>query len=134
MNDNFTLKLLKYWRNSLADSEKGDVKPEKLEASGEAFKIPKNEISEGRINTDLARKLIGTHNAIQAEENKYNRKRYYEDQDLQGIKVLVCPIFAESIPPHGKIDSTTENPIKPILIPARLYSDGRLDPVHDDLP
>ncbi|MBO0798107.1 MAG: hypothetical protein J2P31_04725, partial [Blastocatellia bacterium] len=61
MKDNFTLKLLKYWRNSLADAEKADInKLEEKVKSGEAIKIPNSELPNGQINAELASKLISS--------------------------------------------------------------------------
>lgn len=124
----FTLKLLKYWRNCLADAEKSDLDflNTKKVAPGEFIKAPRSEVAGGQIDADMAKALISAYEAKIARENKNDWKK-----DI--LEVLVCPTY---VWPHTQNAKQVHGrkPIKPIWIPARLDRDGKLSPAGNDLP
>ena len=132
----FTLKLLKYWRNCLADAEKSDLDPlnPKEVTPGQFIKALGSEVSGGQVSADLARGLINVYKAKIAKENKNYSAKNLEEQDIQDIKILVCPIYAMPRTEQGKKVAGRDKPIRPIWIPARLDRDGQLSPVDNDLP
>jgi hypothetical protein len=141
--EDFTILLLKYWRNCLADADRTAFDPKDFDNSEEAVGIPLRDVANGQISAVQAESLIAAYKEGKFGSDKKNRKKgnigkysqaKNDEDEIEAVKVLVCPLIAEPIPEHGKQVAGKDRPIAPVWIPATLYRDGRLAPVSDDPP
>src|SRR5262245_4926914 len=142
--DDFTSLLLKYWRNCLADADRTAFDPRDFDDSKEAVGIPLDDVANGQISRIKAEDLITVYKNKYDKRAKKNQKRNNkvqysqakgdEEEEINEIKVLVCPIIAASIPEHGRPVDGKDRPITPVWIPAMLHRNGHLIPVLDDPP
>jgi len=138
--DDFTSLLLKYWRNCLADADRTAFDPRDFDDSKEAVGIPLGDVANGRISAVKAESLITVYKDKKGKKNQKsnNRVRYSplksDEDEINEVRMLVCPVIAAPIPEHGKQISGKDKPITPVWIPAILHKDGHLTPVLDDPP
>lgn len=123
--DNNARRLLKYWRNSIVDSNRIQELP--LENTVE---ISWEELGSGIINPGNAKKVW----AIYLREKQQAQKtgREIEEKDDK-ITVLVCPVKLVKKYIHYQQNSTTQE-IVPLWIPALMDEKGKLEPARELLP
>lgn len=117
------LRIVSYWRDSLADSARQDIpvgtlKPILGWADG-PYAVARDLLRDGVVpDPERVRRLL--------------REAGAEDGQLQA-DVLICPLVARAVVVHGK-RKATEDFVVPLYIPAILDSDGKLAPPGEGGP
>lgn len=134
MKNDRTLQLINYWRSSLADASRINIKSEEIESTE---KIDRTEIKAGQISPDLASRIIR-----QQSEIRDNRKIQKACFDLSGEEnsemfepltadVLICPIFAVYRRSYRLGEQGREKLLTPIWLTAKLSETGIIEPSDD---
>lgn len=125
-----TVKILKYWRNSLADAHRMDIKSEVANEGYEA----NVEFKAGGLPGDLVQTLfkewIKTLNNL-----KTNKGDDEEDPDPLFVPLLIAPLRIIRRVEHneGKFGEDPES-IFPLWVPASVGKDGQLSPHEHSFP
>ncbi|ACV63244.1 conserved hypothetical protein [Desulfofarcimen acetoxidans DSM 771] len=118
--------ILKYWRNSLADSSRLH---KKIDTS--ALEISHDVLNSGVIDHDTTVKIV----KLFKEANKTSKD--LDNTDNTAIPVLICP-YRLALNYCGchyeKRDGNLDKEITPLWIPAKLSQHGKLQPIEGSLP
>ncbi len=111
-----TINLINYWRNSLADAMRMDIDPKRL---NEAFKVSKENIKSGKIDSEIAKSLY------KKAGQEVTENIELEDSDSKkSVNILICPVVAMAKLEHGAENDTYDNTITPLWLPAVLTYSG----------
>ncbi|HEX8320469.1 AAA domain-containing protein [Longimicrobium sp.] len=124
-----TLRIVSYWRASLADGARQDVKRDALKpylgADDGPYAVPRELLRDGVV-PDAAR----------VQQIFRDGRRGNEEDGRAGsgtCPVLVCPLVARGAVVQGRRLST-EDFVVPLYIPAELAADGTLSPPREGAP
>ncbi|MEW5927146.1 MAG: AAA domain-containing protein [Gemmatimonadota bacterium] len=124
-----SLRIVSYWRDSLADGSRQDVKPADLApylgADDGPYAVPREMLRDGVVPDPAA-----------VEKIFQNARRAGEEQGRHGTgtcRVLVCPLVARAAVVQGA-RRATEDFVVPLYIPADLAADGTLSPPGEGAP
>lgn len=120
-----TNNLIKYWRNSLADAERMNIDPKRLEG---AFAISKDAIKKGAIDSSLTEKIFQEVLRLKKEDSSI------QDIFKGFVYVLICPIKAMAKVERGAENNTYDQIITPLWIPAVVSKTGDIQPKADSFP
>lgn len=127
--------LLAYWRQSLADAERMNVDPKRLQ---DAVRTARVDVACGRLDDLTAEAIVEAHRRAERRPNKSNKARDGADGEREveeiRIPVLICPALARPKRQHAYYFAGTEKPLTPLWLPAVMLADGRLVPPTDSLP
>jgi hypothetical protein len=123
------LRIVSYWRDSLADGSRQDVKPADLApflgADDGPYAVPREMLRDGVV-PDPA----GVDKIFQAAR----RAGEEQGRDAAGTcRVLVCPLVARAAVVHGA-RRATDPFVVPLYVPADLAADGTLSPPGEGVP
>lgn len=123
------LRIVSYWRDSLADSSRQNVKPADLApylgADQGPYAVPREMLRDGVVPDPAAVGQIFR-----------DARRTGEEQgraDTGTCRVLVCPLVARAAVVQGT-RTATEDFVVPLYIPADLAADGTLSPPGEGVP
>jgi len=111
---------LRYIHQSLADATRLTPSLEKADSITE---VTGDEIRHGRINEHNRKKLLA-----QARQSGRKRADDKESEDLLPINVVVMPVVYGLLPEHGQTGARRPKKIAPLLLFAKLETDGSLRP------
>ncbi len=107
-----TIQTLKYWRNSLADSEIMQIK------SGQwKYQVPIENLVNGNIDPQKAKKIVG---------NNSKKRNKTGENDI--VSVVFSPYFLAPKKEHGKNTQERPSQFYPLNIPAFMDMKGNLTP------
>lgn len=122
-------KWILYWRNSLADGDRQEVRIDKASAR---LQMEQEWMAQGRIPGELAADII------HKKEQQLNKSRKHAKQTapvkLQAVDVALAPFYILSKVEHGLLVGDKQEKIYPFWIPAILGKDGLLYPPSYPFP
>ena len=123
--------LIAYWRGSLYDADLMGIEMD----GPEAIHLPIAEIETGQINGESVR-LLFKRNALSKRKDQIDdeSEREKKNDNDEPVGVVIAPFIARPTYQHGFVRGRRRaKTIWPLLIPATLYKDGRLEPDEDGL-
>lgn len=128
--------LLAYWRHCLADAERMNVDPKRLQSS---FKTSRAEVASGQIDEALAEAIYEAYALVERRPARANSPQGsaaegQEETEEPGVPILICAVLARPRRHHAQHFAGTEKPLTPLWLPAVVLRDGRLAPPTETLP
>ena len=134
------VRVLAYWRNSLADTEKMGLDSKKVCEEGESFIF--DIIQKGRLPPDRVKRFFDDAEKAVKQKNrqkaKYKHANNSDDEDEVSIKqlqVIITPYTARADYAHGKKINPEKTPdeVFPVWLVASLGRDGVLTPMEESV-
>lgn len=124
-----TLRIVSYWRDSLADGARQDVRPADLQpylgADDGPYAVSRELLRDGVVPDPAHVRQIFRGARGAGEEGG--------QAETGTCRVLVCPLVARAAVVQGR-RTATEDFVVPLFIPADLSADGMLSPPSDGVP
>jgi hypothetical protein len=115
-------RVIAYWRNSLADSNRMSIAEDR---AAQSHTVPKPDVRVGRLDLSITRELFERYAVEVAREDA---------SGIESIPILVCPVRARLRFERGVRRRGWLEQLYPLWIPAVLQKTGELMPPEQGLP